>query len=121
MRGFIHKKAEVLQLGFIIFASIFFHIFTGEGFVGVFFGGLISLNNAYLIHRISIKQKSILINSASVALRLMVFSVIVRFFMVSILMLFGFKLNLNPLAMIVGLSVGQIGFLIDKIRTKNGE
>ena len=51
----------------------------------------------------------------------MVISVISRLILIALLVLIGFKLGLEPLALLASFGIAQVGFLIDTIGIKNGK
>jgi multisubunit Na+/H+ antiporter MnhE subunit len=111
----------LLQLLVILATSLFFWLFNGTlAFVSVLFGGLISMANNFLISHISNKQQTIKPDNTSVGFALLIYSVISRLIVVALLVLLGFKLNLLPLELLVGLIVGQVVLIINKLRYNKG-
>lgn len=87
-------------------------------FTSCIYGGLASIINSFLINRISKKQEKIKIHNASVGLRIMVVSVVSRFILVALLILIGIRIELQPMALLIGFGVGQFAFIADKLRNK---
>ncbi len=86
------------------------------------YGGLISLMNTGLVNRHTNKQRKNLTISAQSSVGMMAISVIMRMAMVVGLTLAGhFLLGLSTEALIIGLVLGLIGFLIDKILSNDGQ
>lgn len=88
-------------------------------FLHCVYGGGISALNFLLIKRISNKQQKIKIHNASVGLRIMVVSVISRLILIALLVLIGLRLEFEPFAMLLGLSFGQVGLIIDTLKNKS--
>ncbi len=111
----MNNKWPKVQLITIAIVSVFFAI--DNMILAAIYGGLISLLNAYLVTRHTNKQRGRLDISAGASVGMMAFSVIMRMALIVGLTLFGLiVLKLAPEALIVGLVLGQIGFLIDRVR-----
>jgi len=110
-----HNWPKMQLLGIII-AAVYFAL-NGAGFVPAIYGGVISLANAALVGRHTEKQKRGIPITAQASVVMMVVSVIMRIAIVVALTLIGlltFKYDAE--ALIVGLVLGQVGFLIDKVK-----
>jgi hypothetical protein len=110
----------LIQIGLILSVSVLYSIINKDlgFFLHCLYGGGISIANTLLIKRISKKQQKINIHNAATGLRIMVISVITRLLLVALLVLIGLKLDFHPLAILVSLSVGQVGLIIDTLRNK---
>ncbi|KAA0449253.1 MAG: hypothetical protein FXV79_04450 [Candidatus Thioglobus sp.] len=90
----------------------------GAGFAALY-GGAVSLLNTLLINRHTNTQKANANISAQAGLKMLFISVIMRMTMVIGLILMGyFVLKLNSAALIIGLILGLISFLMDKVLQK---
>ncbi|WP_408065655.1 ATP synthase subunit I [Bathymodiolus septemdierum thioautotrophic gill symbiont] len=108
-----YKTLPKVQLTIMLASIAYFS--TIDAGVSALYGGVISLINTALITRHTNKQKKDATISAQIALWMMVISVIMRMAIVVGLTLTGyFVLELNADALIIGLVLGLIGFLLDK-------
>ena len=108
------SKLPKIQLTIILVAIAYFST-LGAGFSAAY-GGVISLMNTGLVNRHTNKQREDLTISAQAGVGMMAISVIMRMAMVVGLTLAGhFLLKLNADALIFGLILGLIGFLMDKV------
>ena len=110
----------LIQLALVIFIALIYVVINKDLnlFLYCLYGGFISVSNAWLINRILNKQKKIKIHSANIGLKIMVASVVTRFILVALLVLIGIKLNFEPIAILLGLSFGQIGLVVDTLKNK---
>ena len=107
------SKLPKIQLTIILMSIAYFST-LGAGLSAVY-GGVISLVNTWLVDRHTSKQK-IMTMSVQASIGMMAYSVIMRMAMVVGLTLVGyFYLALNSEALIIGLILGLIGFLMDKV------
>ena len=107
------SKLPKIQLTIILMSIAYFST-LGAGLSAVYGGG-ISLVNTWLVDRHTSKQK-IMTMSVQASIGMMAYSVIMRMAMVVGLTLVGyFYLALNSEALIIGLILGLIGFLMDKV------
>lgn len=105
------------QLGILLIVSIYFAIDSVA--LAAIYGSMVSLLNTGLINRHTNKQTRQLDISAGASVGMMVVSVIMRIVLLVVLTLFGLLiLKLSPEALIIGLVLGQVGFLIDKVINK---
>lgn len=113
----MNSKLPKIQLAIIALTIVYF--FTlGVAFSAVY-GGLISLINTGLINRHTNRQRDNSTISAQASVGMMVASVMMRIGIVSGLILIGyFQLKLDVGALIVGLVLGLIGFLMDRVLQK---
>jgi len=109
------------QTIFIVLSSFIFWIIENELniFLGGLYGGMVSLINGFLINRVSKKQQKIKIYDASVGFRIMIVSVVSRLVLVALLILIGFKIELEPTSLLVVFGVGQFALMFGKLRNKN--
>ncbi len=82
------------------------------------YGGIISIINNLLIIRITWRQAHIKPESPSVGFGLLIYSLITRMITVAILIYIGFLINLSSFQMIIGLCIGQVTLVINKLVTK---
>ncbi|ABL02756.1 hypothetical protein Rmag_1052 [Candidatus Ruthia magnifica str. Cm (Calyptogena magnifica)] len=105
------------QLGMLLTVGVYFAI-NGVALAAIY-GSMISLLNTSLINRSTNKQRRQLGISAGASVSMVVVSVVMRMAMLVALTLFGLLiLKLSPEALIIGLVLGQVGFLIDKVINK---
>ena len=98
----------VLVVGLFLVKSSFIAI-------SAFVGGLISWLNVGLLDFHSKRQANIFMANAKESVKMMVFSVLLRFLLVSILIALAlWSFHLSPTMVVLGLAIGQIGFLLDK-------
>lgn len=113
-----------IQLILIVVVAVFFMV-SGSYKTGLAacYGGLVSLLNVWLLARHTEKQKDKLASNASASVRMMFSSFLIRIGLLAVLVAIGFVvLKLDPFALVVGLTAGQIGFLLDsfKVGQNNG-
>lgn len=107
------SKLPKIQLTVIVLTVAYFST-LGAG-VSTAYGGVTSLMNTWLVNRHTNKQKTTTM-SVQASVGMMAYSVIMRMTMVVGLTLVGhFHLGLNSKALIIGLILGLIGFLMDKV------
>ncbi|BBB24408.1 ATP synthase protein I [Isorropodon fossajaponicum endosymbiont JTNG4] len=105
------------QLGILLIVGVYFAI-NGVALAAIY-GSMTSLLNTGLINRHTNKQRRQLYMSAGASVGMMAVSVIMRMALLVALTLFGLLiLKLSPEALIIGLVLGQVGFLIDKVINK---
>ena len=110
------NKLPKIQIAFILGASAYFYsLGIAESAA---YGGMVSLINTWLIDRHTNKQE-LTTMSAQASVGMMAYSVIMRMALVVGLTLVGyFHLKLDSSAMIIGLILGLIGYLMDKVLQK---
>ncbi|MBT6922303.1 MAG: hypothetical protein HOA36_02525 [Candidatus Ruthia sp.] len=107
------SKLPKIQLTVIVLTIAYFST-LGTG-ASAAYGGVTSLMNTWLVNRHTNKQKATTM-SVQASVGMMAYSVIMRMTMVVGLTLVGhFHLGLNSKALIIGLILGLIGFLMDKV------
>ena len=110
-----HKWPKIQLLGIIIVA-VYFAI-KAAGIVPAIYGDMISLVNTAIISRHTKKQNMGVPITAQASVVMMVVSVIMRMSIVVALVLIGLlALNYDAKALIAALVLGQVGFLIDKVK-----
>ncbi len=110
------RKWPKMQLLGVILAAVYFYIYSG-GPVSALYGGIVSFVNTVLISRHIKRQDRGDSISAQASVGMMVASVVMRMAVLVVLTLTGllvFKLNAGEL--ILGLVLGQVGYLIDKVK-----
>lgn len=109
------KWPKIQFLGIIIATIYFFN--KGYGIVPAIYGGMISLVNTFIISRHIKRQKTGISITAQASVVMMALSVMMRIATVAALVLIGLMvLNYDAEALIAGLVLGQIGFLLDKVK-----
>jgi ATP synthase protein I len=105
------------QLGILLIVGIYFAINSVA--LAAIYGSMVSLLNTGLINRHTNKQTRQLNISAGASVGMMAVSVIMRMALLVALTLFGLLiLKLAAEALIIGLVLGQVGFLIDRVINK---
>ncbi len=103
-----------VQLSALLMVSIYFSMSNVA--IAAIYGGIIGLLNTSLINRHTNKQKGKLNISPGTGVIMMSVSVIMRMTLLVLLTFFGLLIiGLAPEALIIGLVLGQIGFLIDRV------
>ncbi len=110
----ISSLIQYLLLTFIVF------FYTIDGFaVAAFYGALVSLSNTWIFNWYTEKQKSLVDANAQKSFRMAVNSSLIRSFSLILLALIGLGfLELEPSALVLSLVVGQVGFILDRLRQK---
>lgn len=110
----------LVQIILVLFSGLVYSTINKDLYLFLYclYGGLISVMNTLLIRRTSMKQRGLESHNKKVFLGFVVTSVISRLGVVALLVLIGFKINFDPLAILIGLGFGQIGFIIDILRNK---
>ncbi len=103
-----------VQLSILLVVSIYFSMSNVA--IAAIYGGIIGLLNTSLINRYINKQKGKLNISPGTVVIMMSVSVIMRMILLVLMTFFGLLIvGLAPEALIIGLVLGQIGFLIDRV------
>ncbi len=104
-----------LQIILVVICAISFLYYGLYDALSAFYGGTVSLLNAFLIARHTRVQKLKLAANAMQSYQMVLASVLIRMSLAIGLIAVGFWwLVLSPTALIVGFVAGQLGFLIDK-------
>ena len=109
--------ASIFQSSLLVLIVIAFAIY-GFGLAALY-GALISFSNTWLFDWYTDNQKVVVDADAQKSFRMAIKSSALRMFSLAVLTLFGLGLlELEPAALILSLVVGQIGFILDRLRQK---
>ena len=120
--GYLSKKREkivtsIFQSLLLVLAVIAFTIY-GFGLAALY-GALVSFSNTWLFDWYTNKQKALVDADAQKSFRMAIKSSVLRMFSLAALTLIGLGLlELEPVALILSLVVGQVGFILDRLRQK---
>ena len=110
------------QLAVIVLVSAFFYLF-GAPIAGLLtalsaaYGGAVSWVNTWLLHQHTNKQWKMSTISPQMSVGMMLGSVLMRMTIAALLILVGIViLELHTMPLIVGFILGQVGFLIDRVK-----
>jgi len=94
--------------------------YATDGFaVAAFYGALVSLSNTWIFNWYTKKQKALVDADAQKSFRMAISSSISRMLSLILLALIGLGfLELEPAALCLSLVVGQVGFILDRLRQK---
>ena len=120
-QGSCQKKGEtvvsIFQSSLLFLVIIAFAIY-GFG-LDALYGALVSFSNTWLFDWCTNKQKAVVDADAQKSFRMAIMSSVFRMFSLAALTLIGLVLlKLEPAALIVSLVVGQVGFILDRLRQK---
>jgi len=108
---------SVFQSLLLVLAVIAFTM-HGFGFAALY-GALVSFSNTWLFDWYTNKQKALVDADAQKSFRMAIKSSALRMFSLAALTLIGLGLlELEPAALILSLVVGQVGFILDRLRQK---
>ena len=110
---------SIFQSLLLVLAVIAFTIY-GYGFgLAALYGALVSFSNTWLFDWYTNKQKVLVDADAQKSFRMAIKSSALRMFSLAALTLIGLGLlELEPAALILSLVVGQVGFILDRLRQK---
>ena len=109
--------ASIFQSSLLVFIIIAFTIY-GFGLAALY-GALVSFSNTWLFDWYTNKQKAVVDADAQKSFRMAIKSSALRMFSLAALTLIGLGLlGLKPAALILSLVVGQVGFILDRLRQK---
>lgn len=120
-QGICRKKGEtvasIFQSSLLVLVVIAYTIY-GFGLAALY-GALVSFSNTWLFDWYTNKQKAVVDADAQKSFRMAIKSSALRMFSLAALTLIGLGLlGLEPAALILSLVVGQVGFILDKLRQK---
>ena len=108
---------SIFQSSLLVLVVIAFAIY-GFGLASLY-GALVSFSNTWLCDWYTNKQKAVVNADAQKSFRMAIKSSALRMFSLAALTLIGLSLfGLEPDALILSLVVGQVGFILDKLRQK---
>ena len=109
--------ASIFQSSLLLLVVIAFATY-GFGLAALY-GALVSFSNTWLFDWYTNKQKVVVDADAQKSFRMAIKSSVLRMFSLAVLTLIGLGLlGLEPAAMILSLVVGQVGFILDRVRQK---
>ena len=108
---------SIFQSSLLAIVVIAFAIY-GFGLAALY-GALVSFSNTWLFDWYTNKQKVVVDADAQKSFRMAIKSSVLRMFSLAALTLIGLGLlGLYPAALILSLVVGQVGFILDRLRQK---
>ena len=108
---------SIFQSSLLVIVVIAFAI-NGVGFAALY-GALVSFSNTWLFDWYTNKQKAVVDADAQKSFKMAIKSSALRMFSLAALTLIGLGLlRLEPAALILSLVIGQIGFILDRLRQK---
>ena len=108
---------SIFQSSLLVLVVITFAI-NGFG-IDALYGALVSFSNTWLFDWYTNKQKVLVDADAQKSFRMAIKSSVLRMFSLAALTLIGLSLlELEPAALILSLVIGQIGFILDRLRQK---
>ena len=116
----IEKVKSISSLIQYFLLALIVIFYTVDGFaVAAFYGALVSLSNTWIFNWYTKKQKALVDADAQRSFRMAVSSSISRMLSLILLALIGLGfLELEPAALCLSLVVGQVGFILDRLRQK---
>ena len=109
--------ASIFQSLLLVLVVIAYTIY-GFGLAALY-GALVSFSNTWLFDWYTNKQKVVVDADAQKSFKMAIKSTALRMFSLAVLTLIGLAfLGLEPAALILSLVVGQVGFILDKLRQK---
>ena len=116
----IEKVKSISSLIQYFLLALIVVFYATDGFaVAAFYGALVSLSNTWIFNWYTKKQKALVDADAQKSFRMAVSSSISRMLSLILLALIGLGfLELEPAALCLSLVVGQVGFILDRLRQK---
>ncbi len=116
----IEKVKSISSLIQYFLLALIVVFYATDGFaVAAFYGALVSLSNTWIFNWYTKKQKALVDADAQRSFRMAVSSSISRMLSLILLALIGLGfLELEPAALCLSLVVGQLGFILDRLRQK---
>lgn len=109
--------ASIFQSLLLVLVVIAYTIY-GFGLAALY-GALVSFSNTWLFDWYTNKQKAVVDADAQKSFKMAIKSSALRMFSLAVLTLIGIGLlGFKPAALILSLVVGQVGFILDKLRQK---
>ena len=116
----IEKVKSISSLIQYFLLALIVVFYATDGFaVAAFYGALVSLSNTWIFNWYTRKQKALVDADAQKSFRMAISSSISRMLSLILLALIGLGfLELEPAALCLSLVVGQVGFILDRLRQK---
>jgi len=116
----IEKVKSISSLIQYFLLALIVVFYATDGFaVAAFYGALVSLSNTWIFNWYTKKQKALVDADAQKSFRMAVSSSLSRMLSLILLALIGLGfLELEPSALCLSLVVGQVGFILDRLRQK---
>ena len=116
----IEKVKSISSLIQYFLLALIVVFYATDGFaVAAFYGALVSLSNTWIFNWYTKKQKALVDADAQKSFRMAISSSIIRMLSLILLALIGLGfLELEPAALCLSLVVGQVGFILDRLRQK---
>jgi len=112
------KSANSLIQYFLLALVVIFYAINGFAFAA-FYGAAISLSNTLIFNWYTDKQEALVDANAQKSFRMAINSSVVRTLSLILLALVGLGfLELDPAALCLSMVVGQVGFILDRLRQK---
>jgi ATP synthase protein I len=112
------KSANSLIQYFLLALVVIFYSINGFAFAA-FYGAAISLSNTLIFNWYTDKQEALVDADAQKSFRMAINSSVVRTLSLILLALVGLGfLELDPAALCLSMVVGQVGFILDRLRQK---
>ena len=112
------KSANSLIQYFLLALVVIFYAINGFVFAA-FYGAAISLSNTLIFNWYTDKQEALVDADAQKSFRMAINSSVVRTLSLILLALVGLSfLELDPAALCLSMVVGQVGFILDRLRQK---
>jgi len=111
----VESISSLIQYFLLALIVVFY---ATDGFaVAALYGALVSLSNTWIFSWYTKKQKALVNADAQRSFRMAISSTIIRMLCVILLVLIGLGLmGLGPAALCISLVVGQVGFILDRLR-----
>ncbi|MDA7441709.1 ATP synthase subunit I [Candidatus Pseudothioglobus singularis] len=112
------KSANSLIQYFLLALVVIFYAINGFAFAA-FYGAAISLSNTLIFNWYTDKQEALVDADAQKSFRMAINSSVVRTLSLILLAIVGLGfLELDPAALCLSMVVGQVGFILDRLRQK---
>ena len=113
----VKSASSLIQYFLLALVVIYFAI---NGFVlAAMYGALVSLSNTLIFYWYTNKQKALVDIDAQKSFRMAINSSVTRTFSLILLALIGLGLlELDPAALCLSMVVGQVGFILDRLKQK---
>jgi ATP synthase protein I len=110
-------KSSLIQYTLLALIVLAYSIY-GFGFAALY-GAIVSLSNTWIFDWYTNKQKALVNADAQKSFRMAINSSVIRTLSLILLALIGLSLlKLEPSALCLSLVLGQIGFILDRLRQK---
>jgi ATP synthase protein I len=112
------KSVSSLIQYFLLALVVIFYTINGFAFAALY-GAAVSLSNTLIFYWYTNKQEALVDADAQKSFRMAINSSVVRILSLILLALIGLGfLNLDPAALCLSMVVGQVGFILDRLRQK---